>query len=363
MIRKARSILKTGFIILNLVVIVFYLSVCLVSFVNTGRHWYFAFCGLIFPLIAFVLVCFLIWWAVARSKWFWVCLVVLLAGMQQIVAVMAFRWPSAFEYKRTAGTLRVMEWNVEGWRKKPEMLDIVRKADADILCFEEYSDKKWNRRLKDSNVNVKALTEAGYPYHHYAVTESFDANVWNGVIIFSKYPIIRSGIYSYGKNTFAEHLIYIDISPGKDTVRVFTTHLQSVRFEHEDYSSLDRLKHAGDPGYRDSRTIASKLKKAFAFRYEQAQMVKEKIAESPYPVILTGDFNDVPNSNTYFTIRGHMQDAFLEKGTGIGRTFRFISPTLRIDYILADKKFKVSQFGIIRVPYSDHYPIIADLQL
>jgi endonuclease/exonuclease/phosphatase family metal-dependent hydrolase len=135
-----------------------------------------------------------------------------------------------------------------------------------------------------------------------------------------------------------------------------------VRFESSDYESLSRLKHAKDPGYHDSRTIVSKLKKGYEHRYEQAQLVKQKIEESPYPAIITGDFNDVPNSNTYFTIRGKLQDAFLEKGSFIGRTFRYISPTLRIDYIFADKSFKVNQFRVIHVRYSDHYPLETDLQ-
>jgi endonuclease/exonuclease/phosphatase family metal-dependent hydrolase len=56
-----------------------------------------------------------------------------------------------------------------------------------------------------------------------------------------------------------------------------------------------------------------------------------------------------------------LQDTFLKKGSFLGRTFRFISPTLRIDYILADKKFTVEQFQRIRVPYSEHYPVEADL--
>ncbi|HJY22159.1 MAG TPA: hypothetical protein VJ279_04700, partial [Hanamia sp.] len=72
--------------------------------------------------------------------------------------------------------------------------------------------------------------------------------------------------------------------------------------------------------------------------------------------------NDVPNSSTYFKIKDNYQDAFLKKGSFLGRTFRFISPTLRIDYILADKRFKVNQFQTIHVPYSDHYPVETDLQ-
>ncbi len=38
----------------------------------------------------------------------------------------------------------------------------------------------------------------------------------------------------------------------------------------------------------------------------------------PYPEIICGDFNDVPNSFTYFTIKGPRQDAFLEKGAKFG---------------------------------------------
>ena len=58
---------------------------------------------------------------------------------------------------------------------------------------------------------------------------------------------------------------------------------------------------------------------------------------------MTGDLNDVPNSYTYFKVRGVFKDAFLEKGYGIGRTFRSLSPTLRIDYIFTDPRFKVQQ--------------------
>jgi endonuclease/exonuclease/phosphatase family metal-dependent hydrolase len=84
---------------------------------------------------------------------------------------------------------------------------------------------------------------------------------------------------------------------------------------------------------------------------------------SPYPAFITGDFNDVPNSYTYFTIRGGRQDAWLQKGFGIGRTYKNISPTLRIDYILADPRLKVLQCQKVYTPWSDHNPVEADLQL
>ncbi|MEO9022574.1 MAG: endonuclease/exonuclease/phosphatase family protein [Ginsengibacter sp.] len=359
MLEKTRSFFRTILIVANLCVIVAYLLVCVLPYANTGKHWYFAFPGLVFPLVLFTLICFIILWAVLRSRWFWISLIVMCAGTQQILSVLSFRLPQEFSYEKPPATLRVMEWNVEAWEHTQEMMEVVKAQNADILCFEEYADI---RKLEDPHSTTSVIMKMGYPYYLFAKTKDLYSDEIRGVVIFSKYPILDSSVVSYGAHTQAEHLISIDIRPADKTFRIFTTHLQSVRFGPSDYGSLSRMKRARDPGYRDSRTIVSKLKTGYEQRYLQAQIVKQKIAESPYPAIITGDFNDVPNSNTYFTIKGNMQDAFLKKGYWIGRTFRFISPTLRIDYILADKKFKVDQFKVIHVPYSDHFPIVADLQ-
>jgi endonuclease/exonuclease/phosphatase family metal-dependent hydrolase len=85
--------------------------------------------------------------------------------------------------------------------------------------------------------------------------------------------------------------------------------------------------------------------------------------DSPYPNLFCGDLNDVPNSYAYFQVKGKMQDAFLKKGFGIGRTFSALSPTLRIDYIMADPTFRIRQFKRIVKEYSDHYMLVADVGL
>ena len=54
---------------------------------------------------------------------------------------------------------------------------------------------------------------------------------------------------------------------------------------------------------------------------------------------------------------------FLERGFGIGRTYSYLSPTLRIDYILATNAFEVEQFDCVVKNYSDHYMLVADLKL
>jgi endonuclease/exonuclease/phosphatase family metal-dependent hydrolase len=77
--------------------------------------------------------------------------------------------------------------------------------------------------------------------------------------------------------------------------------------------------------------------------------------------VICGDFNDVPNSYTYFHIRKDWQDAFLQTSLGIGRTYLALALTLRIDYILPDKNFYILQFDLVDEDLSDHLMLVADI--
>jgi endonuclease/exonuclease/phosphatase family metal-dependent hydrolase len=148
-----------------------------------------------------------------------------------------------------------------------------------------------------------------------------------------------------------------------DTLRIYTTHLQSNQFGKKDYERIGKIKSGEDSLVSNSRSILGKLKKGISYRAMQADIVNEVMDNSPYPVLLCADLNDIPNSYTYAAARGDLQDAFLKKGFGIGRTFAAISPTLRIDYIFADRQFKVKQFNRIVKSLSDHYMLVADVEL
>ena len=167
----------------------------------------------------------------------------------------------------------------------------------------------------------------------------------------------------YPRPTLPDVLIHADIKMGKDTIRVYTTHLQSVQLGVTDYKKIDEIKGGKDSLVANSKNILSKIKRGFSYRSIQADIIAEVMGDSPHPVIFCADLNDVPNSYAYFTVRGKMQDTFLKKGFGIGRTFSSLSPTLRIDYIFADKHFKINQFRRLVRKLSDHYMIAADVEL
>jgi len=112
-----------------------------------------------------------------------------------------------------------------------------------------------------------------------------------------------------------------------------------------------------------SESIYAKMKRAFSLRSRQAISVKNVMDSCVYASVICGDFNDVPNSYTYFHIRGKRQDAFLSSSFGIGKSYSALAPTLRIDYILPDNHFEVKQFEMIDEGLSDHHLLVADLSM
>jgi endonuclease/exonuclease/phosphatase family metal-dependent hydrolase len=238
------------------------------------------------------------------------------------------------------------------------MLDLIKQQNADVLCFQEFFHST------DSTLynNIGAMKALGYS-HYYFCWEADGYKQWFGQAVFSRYPIVDSGMVRYPQPTQPETLLYADVLLGNDTVRFYTTHLQSVKFKTEDYQNFEEIKNRDDSLLQNSRNIFQKLRRGIELRALQSDIVKERLAASPHPFVITGDFNDVPNSYTYFKISDGLQDAFLKKGFGIGRTFSSLSPTLRIDHILTTPDFDVLQFNRHVRSLSDHYMIVADLKL
>jgi endonuclease/exonuclease/phosphatase family metal-dependent hydrolase len=166
---------------------------------------------------------------------------------------------------------------------------------------------------------------------------------------------------SYAPNDYNSIFQYADLAKDGDTFRLFNLHLQSLKFSKENLKYIGETSIDEGKNIEGSKSLISKFKTGFLKRKIQSEHIKKSINDSPYPVIVCGDFNDVPNSYAYSTIGKGLKNAFTEKGTGIGRTYYSISPTLRIDNIFCSPSFNVEQFTRLRKKMSDHFPLIADL--
>ena len=108
--------------------------------------------------------------------------------------------------------------------------------------------------------------------------------------------------------------------------------------------------------------MAGKLKRGFQERANQVREVRKYIDESPYAVIVCGDFNDTPMSYAYQKLRGDLTDAFISSGKGIVRTYIGKLPSFRIDNIFYGDKFDAFNFKAYDdFKMSDHIPISCDL--
>jgi len=366
-----RLILKRSFIFLNSLTAFIFLLTCLAPYLNPSRWWFFSILGLGFAFILVLLIAFLIFWLFVRPRYMLISLVALAIGWKSLSAFFGFDLSgTTYDPAKQKGVLRLASWNVarfielkrnnnKGSQTRQKMLDLIKAQKADVLCLQEFYHSTDSSRYN----NIKYFKEKlGYPYYYFCWDGDGDKQ-WFGQIIFSRYPIVDSGKLTFPYPSQQETLIYADVAYRGDTIRFYTTHLQSVQFKKQDYEKIEEIKNREDSILQNSRSIFSKLKRAAIYRSRQANIVRETIRQSPYPYVITGDFNDVPNSYTYFTIRGDLQDAFLEKGFGIGRTYSGLSPTLRIDYILPSRDFSVEQFNRVVRDYSDHYLLVADLKL
>jgi len=375
---KFRNFSRRLFIISNIVAVTLFLLACTNTFLHPGRWWLISLLGLVFPLLLLIVLTFFVTGLFFPScrRWSLLSLIALVLGWSNIHSFLAFHPGKGFRPEKAPDALRILTWNVRSFdeyitRKKgasghkPKMMEFIRQQDADVVCLQEFHT---SRKLKSQDDNLSYIRDQlHYPYYYFSRDYSrYDGGYDGGVIIYSRYPIMDSLILRYArqdKMSSQESLIAADLLVGKDTVRIYTTHLQSVLFRSKDFHDIEIIKNVDDSILMASRSIAKKLSYAFRLRGNQAEQVRAELDKSPYRAAICGDFNDVPNSYTYFTIRGAWNDAFISKGFGIGRTYVHISPTLRIDYILADQRLSILQCRKFPLPYSDHNPVIADLQL
>ena len=254
--------------------------------------------------------------------------------------------------------LTVLTYNTHqmGMYEKASQNRVVRylqKQDADIVCLQEVDVYK-----NDHYLTLPELRDAlkKYPYTYY------DFKIYNsrhqyGIVVFSKYPLRNKHTIRYTSRGNISN--YCDVIVGKDTLRLFNNHLESNKLDITDLpDSID-----SEALKESAHRISDKLGSARQIRHEQVKAIREEINQSPYPVIVVGDFNDVPLSYTYLKMRGHdLRDCFLESSVGKwGATLTKRKIGIRIDYILCSKKLKPAAFRVDRVNYSDHYPVTATI--
>lgn len=366
-----RRFTKGMFVTTNIIVGILFFIGCYVNLFNPLYFWFLGFVNLIAFYLLALLIIFIVFWIVVKPRYSFISLISIAICFTAIQHIIPFRKGSSFTKEKQAQALRVMSWNVSSfdliaYSKTGDktvfngMMDLMKEYQPDVLCMQEVA-------LGDSNItvvhHVKGLSDTlGMRYYKYSYNEEWYLNLHYGVITYSKYPIVGGHTIMEYPYTYNYTSQCVDILVNADTFRVFNFHLESLKFNPDTYEYLDKPISEQAKDLDKSKSIISRIKHGYIRRYHQVNKIKKEIEQSPYPVIVCGDFNDVPNSYPYKELGKGLKNSFVEKGSGLGRTFMSISPTLRIDNIFVDPKFDVLQYNRVKKKLSDHYPIMADIE-
>ncbi len=367
-----RRFTKRFFVYVNIVVAVLFLWGSYCSYFNPNYFWFVGLLTLGLLYLLLVLVLFVFFWLIFKVKFSLISIIAIFLAWGPLGQLIKWKFSTETMQAKTPVTIRVMSWNVEHFdilehKTHPEvkdaMLGVVNKYDPDIACFQEMVAGDADSAA--INYLPHFLKDIHFSAYNYSFNTklNFDGLHHFGIITFSKFPIVTQRTISYEPHDYNSIFQYTDILKGADTFRILNVHLQSLKFSSNNRKYLEDPSIENGTDIEKSRNIISKLKTGFLKRKLQSDRIRKAIDESPYPVIVCGDFNDVPNSYAYNTIGRGLKNAFAEKGGGIGRTFSGISPTLRIDNIFCDKLFEVQQFVRVNRKLSDHFPIITDLTI
>jgi endonuclease/exonuclease/phosphatase family metal-dependent hydrolase len=304
---------------------------------------------LFMPLFFILNGLFFLYWGFQFKKRMILSGLVLLMGITFINKFYKF---SAKEYPENEKDFTVMSYNVRllnvfKWLDRDDVpsqiLSFINDKNPDILCIQEYSNS--------AKIDLKV-----YPHRYIFMQGNL---IKSGQAIFSKFPIIDQGNIVFENSN--NNVVFADIKKGKDIIRVYNMHLQSIKISPDVTEINDNIE-AIDQG--KSQKLYNRISKAFKQQQQQAEIIKEHKKNCPYPIIICGDMNNSAFSYVYRNIKGKLKDSFEEEGKGFGATYKFRYYPARIDYIFADEKMTVKRFeSFSDFENSDHYPIMAKLSM
>lgn len=352
--------------ILNSICILALLASYVSPYISPDLLWPVAFLGLTFPVVVLINVVFIIYWACFFNMKFLFSLAAIVIGWGHItkfVQVNSKKAPAKQEHVIHIATFNARYFGIfDRIKSNDEELfsDKLDRIKPDILCMQEMivmgaqdSNKLWcgfrKRYTSYNKVNVR-------------IGKSGDWQCDN-IAILSRFPVINKGVVEHDPSS-GNYTIYADVVAYGDTLRVINTHLQSIKFERRDYDAVRAIRFENDPQQVDAyKNIISKMKYAFMMRARQTDSITEFISNSPYKVIVCGDFNDSPLSYAYRSIKGDLKDAFTEAGSGLGRTYVGAMPSFRIDYIFGDERFRFYNYYAKAFDFSDHKMVSCSIKI
>lgn len=349
-----KNLLKYILLIFNVLFAIALLISYAALYIPPDKIWIFAIAGLFYPWLLTINLLFCVSWVFVKPRFAIISIIVILSGWNVLSRFIQFDGKETDEPGIKVVSYNVRHFTGAGNNPSRELAELIKgflkEKQPDIICLQEV-------KLRTNRVfNLEATRNEFPSIKHYQYIRTSSTG---GSVTMSRFPIVKMQEIRFENS--GNIAIATDIATGKDTIRIFNIHLQSYRINPDKYRIIDSPGITSDENLREARELGLKFRKAVKMRAVQARLIRQKINESPHPVIVCGDFNDTPSSYAYQKVRGKLKDSFINSGEGIGQTYFGKLPSFRIDYILHSSEFQSYNFRTYDVQYSDHLPISCDL--
>jgi len=335
------------------------------SVLNPIEVEFIALLNLTLPFALIANISFGIFWIFSTHKFrFLVSLIPLMICYKMLPAIFGIHFYDQ-DWQPKPNHFKLLSWNVHAMgtfdhpneiEQAKGIMNLIQEESPEILCLPEFATdadtSKW--------VFIpKIMNENGYHSYYFKEDNDFGPQIRIGTLLLSKFPVLDYKIHQLSKYIFMSPL---DVElPTERRLSVFVVHLRSFMLSDNDKALIEEVKANNKKDIPTS--FLSKLNLAYIARADEAEKVASILEKIKNPLIVCGDFNDLPFSYTYTTIRNDMGDAFSTRGLGLGRTYNQIFPTLRIDHVFYDESLLTPvAFKTIKNKFSDHNPVIVNFE-
>ncbi|WP_027382778.1 endonuclease/exonuclease/phosphatase family protein [Epilithonimonas caeni] len=283
-----------------------------------------------FPLLIIADILLLIFWIFSWRK-----RAVIFLILSLFFIIPTRRWINYTPTKKEVPNLKLISFNGKfGKFGDDEIYDYLNQQKPDVVFFQEYDNKK-------------PLDGFGYFENSKPITK-----------IQSKFPIIESGPIKTDANNGV--CMFADIKINNKMIRFVNVYMEPFFLDKKMVKPTNDM----DKNEEKARKVLHMLIPTFKKHQTQIDQIKDFINDSPYPVIVAGDFNAVPNSYEYYKVSEDLQDVFLKVGKGSGTSFHDFKFPLKIDHVFASESITAINYKVDRsVRISDHFPVIAEFHI
>jgi exonuclease III len=339
--------------VISNILLAFLTFLVLVSvFVPPSFSPYFPLSGFLFPYLMGAHVLFMVYWVWRFKKFVWISVGCLLLSWPSLTDFV--QWNNAY-YEQDERDWVIISYNIHHtreirslkaashWDEEIRGWHQLLKSypQLDVVCFQENTQ---------GDVHPLPMTEE-LKYHHRCKPR--------GPSILSRFPIVHTGCIDFGNGV--NGAIYADIKGKGAQFRIYNVHLQSNQVSDITQPFLNEDEMSKGQNIQKIKKIFRLYLETADKRSKQLEVLLSHAEESPYPVIIAGDFNEGPQSYIYRQLQKGYTDTFKEKGRGISSTYAGNLPFLRIDHIFHDAHWETKHHQVRQLSFSDHYPVAACL--